>query len=314
MNFIHRILSQYGILIALAMTCCLISFLNPVFLTVGNLSNLLVQATTITLIAIGMTFVVIAGGIDLSVGSIVALSGIVFGAAMHHGWSMSLAAGFALSAGACCGLINGSLVSYGNVPPFVATLGMMGVARGAALLVTNGRSISGFPDQLLFFATGKMVGVPMPVLIMITVFGTAFVILEYTYWGKYIYAMGDNREAARLSGIAVRRYTCAVYGISGLLAGLGSIILTARLNSAQPIAGNMYELDAIAAVVIGGASLAGGRGTIIGTVLGAMMLSVLRNGLSIVNVSSYWQQIVIGVALVMAVLFDAIRRKVSIAG
>ena len=303
------ILTQYGIAIVLVVMCLVIGFLNPVFLSAANLINILVQASIIAIIAVGMTYVIITEGIDLSVGSLVALSGVVLGILLDSQIPLPFSILGCLAVGSLCGLVNGLVVTVGNVNPFVATLGMMSIARGLALLLTKGRSVSGFDESFLFFADGHLLGLPIPVVIMFSVVIIAALILRFTYWGQYIYAIGGNERAAWLSGISVKKYTTAVYVLSGLLSAVACIILTARLNSAQPVAGNMYELDAIAAAVIGGASLSGGRGTIVGAIVGALILAVLKNGLSILNISSYVQQIAIGAVIVVAVLVDNLNKR-----
>jgi ribose transport system permease protein len=206
-------------------------------------------------------------------------------------------------------VINGSLVSWGGLPPFIVTLGMMSVARGAALLVTEGRPVSGFEAGFRSLATGEVAFVPAPVVATVVIYAVAHVVLTRTTFGRYVYAIGGNEEATRLSGVAVRRHKTMIYGVSGLTSALAAIILTARLNSAQPIAGMMYELDAIAATVIGGTSLMGGEGTLLGTLMGALIMGVLRNGLNLLGVSSFLQQIVIGGVIVGAVLIDTVLKR-----
>lgn len=220
------------------------------------------------------------------------------------GLPIPLAISAGLLIGLACGSINGLLISYGKLPPFIATLGMMSVARGAALMYTSGRPISGFSAEFRFLANGEIFSIPISIIIMILVYFIAHFILTKTRLGRYIYAIGGNEEAARLSGINVTFYKVIVYGICGLLSGLAAIILTARLNSAQPIAGIMYELDAIAATVIGGTSLMGGEGRVFGTLIGALIMGVLRNGLNLLGVSSFLQQTIIGSVIIIAVLVD----------
>ncbi len=286
--------------------------LSPHFLTVPNLVNIAQQTSINAIIAVGLTFVIITAGIDLSVGSIVAFSGVVLASALEAGLPMSLAIILGLGVGLICGLINGSLIAYGKLPPFIATLGMMSVARGAALMYTQGRPISGFDLNFRSIATGEIMFIPVPVILMILVYLIAHFILRHTKLGRYTYAIGGNEEAALLSGINVTRYKAAVYGICGALSGLAAVILTARLNSAQPIAGMMYELDAIAATVIGGTSLMGGEGRIVGTLIGALIMGVLRNGLNLLGVSSFLQQTIIGAVIIIAVLVDTtIKRRGS---
>jgi ribose transport system permease protein len=210
-------------------------------------------------------------------------------------------------------VINGSLITIGRLPPFIATLGMMSVARGAALMLSDGRPISGFSLSFRALATGHLLGVPIPVIIMLGLYGVAHFVLTRVTFGRYTYAIGGNEEAAALSGINVRAHKIAVYGICGLLSAITSLLLIARLDSAQPIAGIAYELDAIAAVVIGGSSLLGGSGSVAGTLIGALIMSVLRNGLNLLGVSSYLQQVAIGTVIIMAVMVDmTLRRRASL--
>ena len=296
---------QFGTLLGLFILCVVLWILTPYFLTVSNLLNVAQQTSINAIIAVGMTFVIITAGIDLSVGSLVAFSGVVLASVLQAGVPLPIALVLALVVGLGCGAVNGLLISYGRLPPFIATLGMMSVARGAALLYTNGRPISGFPENFRFLATGEVLGIiPMPVLIMAAVYVAAHFVLNNTKLGRYAYAIGGNEEAALLSGVNVTKYKIMVYGLCGMLSGLAAVILTARLNSAQPIAGIMYELDAIAATVIGGTSLMGGEGTVLGTLIGALIMGVLRNGLNLLGVSSFIQQIVIGSVIIFAVLVD----------
>jgi ribose/xylose/arabinose/galactoside ABC-type transport system permease subunit len=287
---------------------------TPHFATVANLLNVVEQSALVGVLAVGMTFVILTGGIDLSVGSVVALAGVVLGAALRAGAAVPAALALCLLAGTACGLANGALVTLGRLPPFIVTLGMMSVARGGALLLADGRPISGFPAGLRALATGRLLGVPRPAVAMLALYAAAHLVLTRTTFGRYVYAIGGNAEAAALSGVAVRAHTVAVYAVSGALAAACAALLTARLDSAQPIAGLNYELDAIAAVVIGGTSLLGGAGTVLGTLVGALIMGVLRNGLNLLGVSSYLQQVAIGVVIVAAVLVDlALRRRADAA-
>jgi len=303
---------QLGTLFGLIGLILVMWVLSPHFLTVPNLVNIAQQTSINAIIAVGLTFVIITAGIDLSVGSIVAFSGVVLASALEAGLPMSLAIILGLGVGLICGLINGSLIAYGKLPPFIATLGMMSVARGAALMYTQGRPISGFDLNFRSIATSEIMFIPVPVILMVLVYLIAHFILTHTKLGRYTYAIGGNEEAALLSGINIMRYKAAVYGICGMLSGLAAVILTARLNSAQPIAGMMYELDAIAATVIGGTSLMGGEGRIVGTLIGALIMGVLRNGLNLLGVSSFLQQTIIGAVIIIAVLIDTtIKRRGS---
>jgi ribose transport system permease protein len=283
--------------------------LTPHFQTVSNLLNIAQQTSINAIVAAGMTFVILSGGIDLSVGSIVALSGVALGALLQGGMSPLIAIPGAIAVGTGCGLLNGLIVSIGGLPPFIATLGMMSVARGTALVFTEGRPVSGFDEGFRWLATGTAGFVPAPVIVMLLVYAVAHVVLTRTTFGRYVYAIGGNEEATRLSGVAVRLHKTAIYGVSGALSAVAAIVLTARLNSAQPIAGMMYELDAIAATVIGGTSLTGGSGSLTGTLVGALIMGVLRNGLNLLGVSSFLQQIVIGGVIVGAVLVDTLLKR-----
>jgi ribose transport system permease protein len=301
---------QLGTLSGLLGLIVVLWILTPHFLTVSNLLNVAEQATIIAIIAVGMTFVIITGGIDLSVGSVLAFAGVVMASALHSDIPLPLALLIGLGVGLLSGVINGLLITIGRLPPFIATLGMMSVARGAALMFTEGRPISGFSERFRSIATGEILKIPAPVVIMIVVYLIAHFVLKRTKLGRYTYAIGGNEEAALLSGINVRLNKTMVYGIAGLLSGLAAILLTARLNSAQPIAGMSYELDAIAATVIGGTSLLGGEGTVSGTLIGALIMAVLRNGLNLLSVSSFFQQVVIGSVIIFAVLIDmALKRR-----
>jgi ribose/xylose/arabinose/galactoside ABC-type transport system permease subunit len=296
---------RLGTLLGLALLCFVLWILTPHFLTVSNLLNVLEQSAINATIAVGMTYVILSGGIDLSVGSLVAIAGVVLASALQAGLPIPVALVAGLATGAAFGLVNGLLITVGRLPPFIATLGMMSAARGAALLYTDGRPISGFDAAFRGLATGRVLGVPLPVLLTGAVYLAGYFVLTRTRFGRYVYAIGGNEEATRLSGVNVRFHKTAIYGVSGLTSALAAVLLTARLNSAQPIAGIMYELDAIAATVIGGTSLSGGEGTLAGTMIGALMMAVLRNGLNLLGVSSFLQQIVIGLVIIVAVLVDS---------
>src|SRR5215203_2435151 len=295
---------QIGTFAGLLALCLVLWAATPHFLTVSNLLNVLEQTALNAIVAMGMTYVIISGGIDLSVGSVLAVAGIGLALALEGGVPRPVAIAIALAIGTACGLANGALITHGRLPPFIATLGMMSVARGAALMLAEGRPISGFPDGFRAIATARVLGIPAPVLITILIYAVAHFVLTRTVFGRTTYAIGGNEEAARLSGVAVRFHKTAVYGVAGLTSAAAAVVLTARLNSAQPTAGTMYELDAIAATVIGGSSLLGGEGTVTGTLIGALIMGVLRNGLNLLNVSSFLQQVVIGVVIIGAVLID----------
>jgi ribose transport system permease protein len=300
---------QFGTVVGLLVLSITLWALTPYFLTLSNLLNIVEQTAIIAIVAVGMTFVIITAGIDLSVGSVLALSGVIMANALHAGVPLPAALLAGSSTGLSCGLLNGFLVVQGRLPPFISTLGMMSVARGTALVFTEGRPISGFSESFRYLASGKFLHLPMPVVIMLAVYLMAHVLLAKTKLGRYAYAIGGNEEATVLSGVNVKLYKAAIYALCGLLSSVAAIILTARLNSAQPIAGIMYELDAIAASVIGGTSLMGGEGTIGGTLVGALIMGVLRNGLTLLGISSFVQQIVIGSVIILAVLADMMLKE-----
>ncbi len=298
-------------LIALIALIIILSIATDTFLTVTNMTNVLQQVTVNAIIAIGLSFVILTGGIDLSVGSIVAFSGVLMGLVLSNGGGTMVGMIVCVLSGAVIGLLNGFLVSFGKLPAFIATLGTMSVARGLALTVSNGKAISGFTDDLRWIGVENIPGIniPVQVILMLLLFVIAHYLLKYRKFGRSVYAIGGNEEVTRLSGINVKKYKTLVYMISGITSGIAAIVLTAKLNSAQPIAGNGYELDAIAATVIGGTSLSGGVGFIWGTLIGAIMMGVIRNGLNLLTVSTYLQQCVIGVVIVCAVLLDSMKKR-----
>jgi len=295
---------QFGTLAGLIVLGLVLWALTPHFLTVSNLLNIAQQTTIVAIIAVGMTFVIITAGIDLSVGSMLAFAGVVMATLLQHGVPLPVALLASVFTGFLGGSLNGLLITIGRLPPFIATLGMMSIARGAALVFTEGRPVSGFSESFRWIAIGEIAGIPVPIIVMLLLYALAHFVLTRTRLGRYTYAIGGNEEAAILSGVNVRLYKTLVYALCGGLSGLAAIILTARLNSAQPIAGMMYELDAIAATVIGGTSLTGGAGTVAGTLIGALIIGVLRNGLNLLDISSFVQQIVIGAVILIAVLLD----------
>ncbi|SMG60372.1 ABC transporter permease [Paraburkholderia susongensis] len=306
-------LSRYGIVAAFVAICIALSSLNPYFLTVNNLLNILQQVSINGLLAIGMTFVILAGGIDLSVGSVVAFAGMVAASVVAgdtpHSPVVAVAAGVAV--GAACGALNGVVIARFRVPAFVVTLGMLSVARGATQIYNDGMPISGLSDAFLFLGQGKVAGVPIPVLIFLGLFAASFVVLRYSRFGRYVYAVGGNEKSARASGVPTRLILLSVYAICGACAGLAGIVLNARTTSALTQAGVGYELDAIAAVVIGGTSLSGGIGGVAGTLFGVLIIGVINNGLDLMGVSSYYQQVIKGAVIVCAVLLDIAARRES---
>jgi len=305
----HDLLGQNGPLVALVLLCAVIAALSPVFLSTQNMLNVGIQAAVVAILAFGQTFVIVSSGIDLSVGSVAALAGIVTGyTASAQGMNPALAIGLGMATGIAAGLVSGALVAYGRLPAFIATMAMLSVARGLALVLSDGVPVAQ-PDAVAWFGRTIWGWLPIPVVIMLILGVIASFILNRTYTGRAMYAIGGNEEAARLSGINVRRQQLIIYALSGLFAAIAGLVLAGRLASGQPQAAAGYELDAIAAVVIGGASLAGGSGRAFGTFIGALVLAVIRNGLNLLNVSSFWQQVVIGAVIALAVLTDTLRRR-----
>jgi ribose transport system permease protein len=301
--------NRLGIGVAIILLFIIFSFLNPHFMEINNVINIGLQVSIITILGVGMTFVIIAGGIDLSVGSLTALSSVILGLSLHGSLGVGLSLFTCILIGALLGLINGIIISKFNVPAFIATLGMMSIARGFALYITNGQSIHIFPKTFTSISSGYIGNIPLPVIYAIVVVIIASIVLNRTKFGRYVYAIGGNKEAVRLSGIKTRVIEVWVYIIAGIACGISAIILTGRLNSAQPIAGVGYELDAIAAVILGGTSLSGGSGRISGTVMGAILIGMLKNGLNLMDVSPFLQEIIIGSVIIGAVLYDQYRQR-----
>ena len=308
-------LVKFQSLIALLIMCLVLGILSDKFFTVANGWNVMRQISVNICISVGMTLVILTAGIDLSVGSILAFCGAVTAFLLKSGIQvpfLNLFIGFTLLGGIVAGLLTGTLLGAFNgwtitrfkVPPFVATLAMLTIARGLTMLWTGGFPISGLGENFAVLGTGWFLGIPVPVWICGVVVLIAIVLTKRTRLGRYIYAIGGNEDAARLSGINIKRIKIIVYALAGTLAAVGGLIVTSRLDSAQPNAGMNYELDAIAAVVIGGTSLSGGKGTIMGTVLGAIIIGVLNNGLVLLNVSPFWQQVVKGLVILLAVVID----------
>jgi ribose/xylose/arabinose/galactoside ABC-type transport system permease subunit len=305
--------AELGLGVALALECAIFAIFAPHFFSADNLLNVSLQASITAIIAAGMTFVILTAGIDLSVGSVVALAGIVATATLKAGLppavGLPLAVLAALAFGAMSGGIAGALVARFSVAPFIVTLALMTVWRGVAFVATEGRPVWDLPESFGLLGSARPLGVPFPTLAMAAVYVVSHVALTATRFGRHVVAVGGNPEAARLAGIRTGRVVASVYVLCGTLAAGSGVLLASRMNSGQPNAGLMYELDVIAAVVVGGTSLSGGRGSIVGTFLGAMLIAVLRNGLNLLDVNSYVQQVVVGVVILLAVLLDPIRRK-----
>jgi ribose transport system permease protein len=313
-------LVQFQSIIALLVMCIALSFLSDRFLTSENTWNVMRQISVNMIISVGMTLVILTGGIDLSVGSILALAGAVTAAMLKFGAEfidLNLYIGFTLLGalvggtlvGIFLGWFNGFTITRFKVPPFVATLAMLTIARGLTMLLTRGFPITGFSEQMAFIGTGWFLGIPMPVWISALVVLVAVILTKKTRLGRHVYAIGGNETAAELSGLKIKKIKTIVYSIAGACAAIGGIIVTSRLDSAQPNAGISFELDSIAAVVIGGTSLSGGKGTIMGTVQGALIIGILNNGLVLLNVSPFWQQVIKGLVILLAVIIEKLNSK-----
>lgn len=300
------IIGKLGPLLALVVLIVFVTILNPGFVSPNNLLNLLRQVSTNALIAFGMTFVILTGGIDLSVGSTLALSSALMAGSIVAGLDPFLAMVLAVVVGGLLGGFNGLLITKGKMAPFIATLATMTIFRGATLVFTDGNPITGIGDSFIFKFVGRgyLFGIPFPVILMAVCFIILYVLLHKMTFGRKTFAIGGNEKAAFIAGIKSDRIKIAIYAISGMMASIAGIIITSRLNSAQPTAGQSYEMDAIASVVLGGTSLSGGRGRIVGTLIGALIMGTLNNGLNLLGVSSFYQQIVKGIVIIIAVLLD----------
>ncbi|MDR3373352.1 MAG: ABC transporter permease [Ancalomicrobiaceae bacterium] len=304
MKLSFGLLRGTGSLIALVLIVIVFSVTSPVFLELNNLMNIIVQVAVISVIAAGAMFIILTGGIDLSVGGMVALAGVVSASVVRSSGSPALAIVVCLGVALMFGILAGALITYGKIPPFVCTLGIMSVARGLAFVYSGGIPISNFPAAFRFAGAGSIAGVPMMVIIPIVVYAALWVVLNRTPFGKIVYAIGSNEEATQLTGINTRKYKIIVYALAGLLTGLGALMYIGRINSGHPNSALGYELDAIAAVVIGGTSLSGGRGSIVGTIIGALIMGVIGNGLNLLNIDPYYQSVVLGTVIVLAVMID----------
>jgi ribose transport system permease protein len=304
------ILRRFSVTIILFCICLAFALGSSDFLTTSNLLNVALQTSIIAIVAIGMTFTILTAGIDLSVGSVMALSGaIAAGLNVRQELDPFVAIGIALLLGMVIGAINGLMIVKGGIPPFVATLAMLAIARGLTLVYTQGRPIAGLDERFIYLGTGQILGIPVPVFIMVVIAIIAHIVTRYTPFGLHVYATGGNEEPTRLAGVSPDRIKLAVYIISGFTAALGGVLLAARLWSAQPNAAVGWELDAIAAPVIGGTSLFGGVGTMGGTVVGAFIIGVLSNGLNLMGVPSYYQQVIKGVVFILAVSLDIFTKR-----
>ncbi len=301
---------QYGIFVAFGLICLALSLITPNFLTWPNLMIVVTQVSINALLAFGVTFVIITGGIDLSLGSMVAVTGVVAAMFAHpNDYPVVVPIFMGLLAGLAMGAFNGFVITRSNVPPFIVTLGTMTIGRGLALILSKGRPISNLSDSFNFIGGGQLLGIPMPVFILISIFLFCAVLLNKTILGRYMYAIGGNEQAARASGIPLNKIKMIVYTLCGGLAGLAGILLTSRITTGQPNAGAGFELDAIAAAIIGGTSTSGGTGTMAGALIGALLIGVISNGLDLLNVTSYYQQVVMGIIIIGAVVLDSLNHK-----
>lgn len=305
-----KTLRQYGIFVVFIIICLILAFISPQFLTVSNWTIIITQASINALLAFGVTFVIITGGIDLSLGSMVAVTGVTAAMLAHPDtFSVALPIFAGLLAGLLMGVFNGFIITKSKIAPFIVTLGTMTIGRGLALILSKGRPVSNLSDSFNFIGGGDILGIPFPIIVLIIIFIICSLILKKTLLGRYIYAIGGNEQASRASGINVNQVKMAVYSISGLLAGLAGILLTSRITTGQPNAGAGFELDAIAAAVIGGTSTSGGTGTMTGTLIGVLLIGVINNGLDLLNVTSYYQQVVMGIIIIGAVVLDSWNQK-----
>ncbi|MCX8024910.1 MAG: ribose ABC transporter permease [Thermanaerothrix sp.] len=295
-------IQRFGLVFSFLLLMLALTLLSDRFLTPSNLINILRQATINGIVSVGMTLVILTGGIDLSVGSVLALAVTIGASLMKQGQPVGLAVLAALGIGTLLGVINGLMITKARIPPFIATLGMLTVARGLTLMYTQGQPITGLPASFRWIGTGVVGGIPVPIILTALVFLAGWIFLTRTRYGAYIYLLGDNPTAARLAGVPTERVTVLVYAISGFCAALAGLVLVARLDSAQPIIGQGYEFNAIAAVVVGGTSFAGGEGGLGGTLVGALLIETLNNGLNLLNVSPLWEQVVKGVVIALALL------------
>jgi ribose transport system permease protein len=311
MNMLRRFQKKYSLEVRMCLVfialAALLSFASPFFLTTGNILNLMDQAVVVGIVALGQTFVILVSGIDLSVGALTGVTGIVMGLAMTKaGLPVPVALTLAILAGATMGLINGLLVTKGKVSAFIVTLGMMSIARSMAYIISDGDPISSLPDSFAMIASGTLFKIPVNFLVLVILFAIATYYLSSTKGGRTIYAIGSNVEAARAAGLKVNFYNVLTYALSGALSAVAAVMLSSRLMAIDPIAGTGLELDTIAAAVIGGASLFGGRGSVIGTFFGVLIMVLIRNGLNLLNVGPYWQGSAIGAIIIVAVMAERI--------
>lgn len=317
---VTRIALRGGPIIALLLLLAYLSAVSPYFRTTSNFMNVLAQTSVTAILAVGQTLVIISAGIDLSVAAMMALAGSVAAVAMAYwGWNVWIGLALGLAVGVMLGLFNGVVITKGRIPDFIATLGMYTTARGVGLLITQGLPVPShltaiqlkayLPPELIWLGSGAILGIPVPAGVALAAGVFGWFILQHTRLGRSALAVGGNREAARVSGINVDRTKIAAYAFSGLMAGVGGLVLTGRLNSANALMGEGMELQSIGAVVLGGTNLFGGEGTVVGTVIGALIMGVLGNGLNLLNVSAFWQRVIMGLVIITVVIFDQWRRR-----
>jgi len=304
-NLLWSILRKFGLLAVIVLMIIVMSFVSPVFLTRQNIINVLRQVSINGIMAVGLTFVILTGGIDLSVGALVAVTSVITGSLLLSGYSVPVAVIAGVSVAVAFGLFSGTLISVFGLPPFIATLSTMTIGRGFALVYSVGRPFAISNKTFIAIGQGSSFDIPNPIWILLVVCVLAYILLNFTVYGRHIYAFGGNRQAARLAGVRTKLVEISVFVISGFLAGVAAIILSARIRSGQPTAGDGYELDAIAATAIGGTSMIGGKGSVLGTVMGFVIIGVMSNSLTLLNVSSFYQQIVKGVIIIIAVMMDS---------
>jgi ribose transport system permease protein len=296
-----------GAVYLLALMALVLSLATPAFFSAANLTNVALQVAVLVIVALGMTLVILTEGIDLSLGPVLGLCGVVMGMLVVGDWPLPIALALAVLIGVAFGTANGVLVSYVEMPPFIVTLGAFGVAQSIAMVLTDGNSVTGLPDYVRWFNDGVLIGIPVPIWATAASFVVTYLLLYHTKFGRYTFAIGGNRQALILSGSPARLYQTAVYVYAGALTAIASFIMTARMNAAHPTIGVGLEFDAIAAVILGGTSFDKGRGGIVGTVIGALAVGVLRNGLNLLGVGTEWQVAVVGIVIIVAVGLDSIR-------
>jgi ribose transport system permease protein len=298
-----------GAVYLLAILCTVLAVWRPEFLSAANLTNVALQVAVLVIVALGMTLVILTEGIDLSLGAVLGLAGVVMGLALVGGQPFPLAVSAALAVGLAFGVVNGALIAWAGMPPFIVTLGTLGIAHSLAMVLTQGNSVTGLPAQVRWFNEGLVLGFPVPLVATMLLFVLTYLLLYHTRFGRYVFAIGGNRRALTLSGVRVSAYLIAVYAFAGTMAAAASFVMTARMNAAHPTIALGLEFDAIAAVVLGGTSFEKGRGGIVGTLAGAAAVGVLRNGLNLLGVSAEWQVAAIGLAIIAGVAFDSIRGR-----